>query len=73
MELLVFRPKLFLFESLNLNLLLKQTTFNLNHVFVVLEHLREKIVGSSNRDACLQKESQTFDYVIARVVVALNS
>jgi hypothetical protein len=53
MEFLVFSAKFFLFKSLDLDLLLQQATFNLDHMLVIFKHLRKKIVWSSNRNVCL--------------------
>jgi len=53
MEFLVFSTEFFLFKSFDLYLLLKQATFNFDHMIIIFEHLRVKIVRSAYGDISL--------------------
>ena len=48
-ELLVLKSLLFLLESLDLALLVQQSTLNLRHVLISLQHLRKEVIWSANR------------------------
>lgn len=71
-ELFVLSTQLLLLKCLDFHLLLQQSALNLHHVLVILEHLCKEIIGSTDGNAGLYQESQPFDNVITRIVVAFK-
>ena len=68
-ELFVFHPRLLLLEGLDLALLLQQPRLHFRHVLVRLEHLREEVIRTADRDLGLDQNLHAFFHVLTRHVV----
>ena len=63
MQLFVLALMLFLLEGFDFLLLLEKPNLDAGHVVITLQHLSEKIVGSSYRYMGLDQEFHAFHHV----------
>lgn len=68
-ELFVFLARFVLFEGLDAGLLLQESLFDVEHVVVRLEHLGEKVIGSSDWYLGLDQELHALHHIVASHVV----
>ena len=73
MELLVLRTLLLLLERLNLDLLLEETTLDLGHMAVRLQHLSQEVIRARDWHSRLDKELHSFHDISACRIVAIRS
>ena len=69
MQLLVFGFRLILLKGLDLSLLFQKSLFDGSHLFVTFQHLSQKVVRTSDRDARLDKEPHSLHNILSSDVV----